>query len=154
MSVVSSPSNMLNWLIASGPSGWSGRTSPASSVLTGAGPSLPSSVLYRERLLKCLKEGGAILALSKLQGLATGWRGECLTLSLPEYHSAGAASSLSDILETTVLPPRYFLSASACRGILRRAAKRGKELPPLLRGALEAAAATLPTEDRKTTKTS
>jgi hypothetical protein len=44
--------------------------------------------------------------------------------------------SLSDILETGDLPQRYFLSAKACRGILRRADKRGKELPQALRLAL------------------
>jgi hypothetical protein len=40
-----------------------------------------------------------------------------------------AVSSLSDILETGDVPQRYFLSPKACSGILRRAEKRGKELP-------------------------
>ena len=44
--------------------------------------------------------------------------------------------SLSDILETTAVLPQYYLSAKACRGILRRAAKRGKELPTALQLAL------------------
>jgi DNA (cytosine-5)-methyltransferase 1 len=35
-------------------------------------------------------------------------------------------------------PMKYCLSKTACEGILRRAAKRGKELPPMLREALEA----------------
>jgi hypothetical protein len=30
------------------------------------------------------------------------------------------------------VPEKYYLSATACRGILRRAEKRGKVLPPLL----------------------
>jgi hypothetical protein len=34
-------------------------------------------------------------------------------------------------------PEKYFLSAKACAGILRRAEKRGKELPTMLREALE-----------------
>lgn len=38
------------------------------------------------------------------------------------------------------MPPRYYLSAKACAGILRRAEKRGKELPPLLKHALMQAA--------------
>jgi hypothetical protein len=63
--------------------------------------------------------------------------GECLTLSISEYPSDGVASSLSDILETGALPRRYFLSPTACLGILRRAAKRGKELLPRLKAALE-----------------
>jgi hypothetical protein len=48
--------------------------------------------------------------------------------------------SLLDVLEGRKLPQRYFLSATACRGILRRAEKRGKELPDQLRLALEAVA--------------
>jgi hypothetical protein len=45
--------------------------------------------------------------------------------------------SLSDILETGDVPQRYYLSGQACRGIIRRAEKRKKELPPMLRLALE-----------------
>lgn len=43
---------------------------------------------------------------------------------------------LSDILEENP-DPKYNLSPKACLGILRRAEKRGKELPEILRGALE-----------------
>jgi hypothetical protein len=46
-------------------------------------------------------------------------------------------SSLSDILETGDVPQRFYLSARACQGILRRAEKRGKSLPHSLRDALE-----------------
>jgi hypothetical protein len=63
-----------------------------------------------------------------------------LTLSTLEYPSDAVESSLSAILETGSLPPRFFLSPKACAGILRRAEKRGKDLPALLRQALEAAA--------------
>ena len=66
--------------------------------------------------------------------------GVAWTRSSLEYPKDGVASSLSDILETGDVPQRYFLSATACRGILRRAAKRGKALPQSLRDALEAAA--------------
>jgi DNA (cytosine-5)-methyltransferase 1 len=45
-------------------------------------------------------------------------------------------SSLSQILQDNV-PEKYFLSPKACEGILRRAEKRGKELPPMLKEALE-----------------
>ena len=47
-------------------------------------------------------------------------------------------------LGTGDLPRRYCLSAKACAGILRRAAKRGKALPEHLRAALEAVA--IPTQ--------
>jgi len=70
-----------------------------------------------------------------------------------EYPSDGAASSLSDILETGELPQRYYLSGTACRGILRRAEKRGKELPEALKSALLAVASQTPhppsTQDAK-----
>jgi DNA (cytosine-5)-methyltransferase 1 len=47
---------------------------------------------------------------------------------------------LSQILETGPIPPKYFLSGKACAGILRRAERRGKELPGQLRRALKAVA--------------
>jgi hypothetical protein len=62
---------------------------------------------------------------------------EFWTLSSTEWHSEGAVCSLSDTLETGTVPQRFFLSDTACRGILRRADKRGKELPPALQAALE-----------------
>jgi hypothetical protein len=51
--------------------------------------------------------------------------------------------SLSSILEANV-PPKYFLSPTACKGILRRAEKRGKELPEQLKAALTAVASQEP----------
>jgi hypothetical protein len=48
--------------------------------------------------------------------------------------------SLSQTLETGPLPQRFYLSQKACAGILRRAEKRGKELPPMLEEALKAVA--------------
>ena len=44
-------------------------------------------------------------------------------------------SSLSQILEETP-HQKYFLSAKACTGILKRAEKRGRELPEILKEAL------------------
>jgi hypothetical protein len=63
-----------------------------------------------------------------------------LTLNGLESPSAVAVCSLSHTLEIGVVPQRYFLSAKACSGILRRAEKRGKELPGQLHQALLAAA--------------
>ena len=65
-------------------------------------------------------------------------RGAFSTLNISECPNDAVASSLSDVLEPLPsIPQRYFLSSRACRGILRRAAKRGKRLPPLLCAALE-----------------
>ena len=52
------------------------------------------------------------------------------------WRSGATACSLSSILETGSVGRRYFLSAKACAGILRRAEKRGKKLPEMLRKAL------------------
>jgi len=68
--------------------------------------------------------------------------GQLLMLDTSDWPSdadAFSACSLPEILEPNA-PPGYSLSPRACRGILRRAAKRGKELPPHLRRVLEAVA--------------
>ena len=52
-----------------------------------------------------------------------------------EFHSVGAESTLSQILEDRV-PDKYYLTPKACAGILRRASLRGKALPESLRMAL------------------
>lgn len=57
----------------------------------------------------------------------------CLTLNGAECHNGAVVSSLSDVLETSDVPQKYYLSAKACRGILRRAERRGRELPTVLR---------------------
>jgi hypothetical protein len=62
---------------------------------------------------------------------------ECLTLNTTEFHSDADVCSLSDVLEVGDVPRRFYLSATASKGILRRAEKRGKDLPLPLRSALE-----------------
>ena len=61
---------------------------------------------------------------------------EFLTLNTGESPSVAVESTLSSILQANA-PETYYLSARACEGILRRAERRGKELPPLLKMALE-----------------
>ena len=63
--------------------------------------------------------------------------GVCLTLNTSEWPSVAVECSLSDVLETTGPHlAKYSLSAKACEGILRRASRRGKTLPPMLEQAL------------------
>ena len=67
--------------------------------------------------------------------------GESLTHSISGWHSEGAEYgflrvTLSEVLESGPVPERYFLSAAACAGILRRAERRGKKLPEHLEAAL------------------
>lgn len=62
--------------------------------------------------------------------------GELTTLNFGESPSVAVESHLSQILEENPRP-KYSLSAKACQGILRRAERRGKELPEKLKEALE-----------------
>ena len=77
------------------------------------------------------------------------WLGPPGTLNTSECPKGVVASSLSQILVDTA-PSRYYLSQTACLGILRRAEERGKELPWQLERALriqagiETAGETLP----------
>ena len=59
-----------------------------------------------------------------------------LTLNTGECPNVAVESTLSSILEGNA-PEKYRLSAKACEGILRRSERRGKELPEMLRIALE-----------------
>ena len=62
--------------------------------------------------------------------------GEYTTRSFGEYPREENVSHLSQILEDTP-HPKYYLSEKACAGILRRAKKRGKNIPPELENALK-----------------
>ena len=61
--------------------------------------------------------------------------GESSMHSFGAYPNAVEESSLWQILEDNV-PEKYYLSEKACRGVLRRAKNRGKDLPILLHIAL------------------
>lgn len=62
------------------------------------------------------------------------------------------STRLSDIVESGPHLEKYCLSPTACQGILRRAAKRGKTLPPALHRALTARArAAMPGDGEKMT---
>jgi hypothetical protein len=99
------PSSPFAWLQQSAPAGFFSRTCPASCRRTADGTLEPFSQAWSNAGM----------------GGPTGR----LTLSISEFPSAGAVCSLSDVLETGEVPQRYFLSAKACAGILRRAERRG-----------------------------
>lgn len=63
------------------------------------------------------------------------WLGECMTRNTGESPNAAVVSRLSQILEETP-QGKYSLSAKACHGILRRAERRGKDLPERLKAVL------------------
>ena len=61
--------------------------------------------------------------------------GKYTTLNIGESPNAVRESTLSQILQLNA-PEKFFLSPQACAGIIRRAEKRGKTLPDMLRAAL------------------
>ena len=149
--VATSPSNFLNLLTGRGPDGFSGRTSPAYF------PQLPTSLPIHVRRKSTwtvktdpltgkkswsrtnttqTKTMRSPVSWPDFQNSGTSMPTGLLTLNTSEYRNGATASSLSDILETGAVPQRYFLTGTACRGILRRAERRGKALPEALRLAL------------------
>ena len=107
-----------------GPNGWFGRTSPAFCHQAQDGILEPSSEGWHNSGMGSPTQ---FVTLNTSEWTA-----------LPEqFHSDDGVSSLSDILETGDVPQRFYLSMKACRGILRRAEKRGKKLPQALKLALE-----------------
>ena len=131
------------WLTAQGYDGRSGKTFLVSCP---AGPEkiLPASYRFcADGKSTSPKEDGAKAVLSSPLPDVSAWLGEYLTLSIPEWpnfrgqsRSAGDVSSLSDILVRGSIPQRYYLTARCAEGILRRAERRGKPLPPVLKDAL------------------
>lgn len=126
---------------------WSGKTYPAHSVQTEEKTLLPcwkkrhGSPAQTRPLFLCLqRDGRKPDALPEwVQTDRSPSPGEFTTRSFGECPSEERESRLSQILEDC--PPRkYYLSARACEGILKRAARRGKNLPEELRLALEAQA--------------
>ena len=123
-----------------GPDSWCGKMSPERSAQTKETTSAPSlkrqsgSQSRTRPTFHCLqRESGRWLTAG------TGMDGpsptEFSTRSFGEFPSAAVESRLSQILEDTP-HPKYSLSAKACAGILRRAERRGKKLPPELEAAL------------------
>lgn len=116
-----------------------GKTSPELSVQTTEKTSVPSSnrsvpSAKKEYQFLDLRTGFGNL-LGAYWETATVLPGGCSTHNTSESLRDADVSSLSEVLEMNA-PEKYSLSAKACRGILRRAEKRGKVLPDMLREAL------------------
>lgn len=162
------PENVLAWLasdqdcgtssiallVNSLPVGFSSRTSLVCCPVTKERTSPSYLEASAETGPKSPKEAGETAGLSRQRrATITEPPGGCLTLNTSEFPRGGVACSLSDVLETSGPHlTRYFLSALACRGILRRAAKRGRVLPPALLAALTARVkADTQDDDKRTT---
>ena len=123
-----------------GPDSWCGRTSQeplAQTKETTSAPSLKKQSGSRNRTRPTFhylqREGGRWLTAG--WGTAGPSPTEYSMHSFGECPSAAVESRLSQILEDTP-HPKYSLSAKACAGILRRAERRGKKLPPELEATL------------------
>lgn len=87
-------------------------------------------------VLKCLKRAGLPGEGITMKWEDDGaWCGELTTRNTGECPNAVVVSRLSQILEETP-HPKYNLTQKACQGILRRAERRGKDLPKLLKAVL------------------
>ena len=119
---------------------WSGKTSqepsaPQTEKISARSSKKPAELRTAEYLYLDLRPGYGNL-LGPSWDLNSPLLGEYWTLNTGASPNAARESSLSRILQGTVLE-KYYLSKTACLGILRRAEARGKELPPQLRQALE-----------------
>ena len=121
---------------------WCGKTSPELSAQTEEKISercctkrskLPA---ITPPLFLCLETSGQKADASLTWTENGALLGEFSMRSFGEYPNVVAESHLSQILEDNP-HPKYSLSVKACQGILRRAERRGKELPPILKNALE-----------------
>ena len=135
--------NIMEWLQSrSDHDTWFGKTSAEPIPQTEEKISEPSLKKPQKLLTKPL----LFLNLQKENGLTpdVSWDlitdgallGVHMTLNFGEYPNEERESHLSQILQAGA-HQRYFLSEKACRGILSRAERRGKELPAILKSALE-----------------
>lgn len=120
---------------------WSGKMCPVRSRQTAAKTSVRSSKKQSGSQTKMplfldLRMGGAGIHQAASWETDTPLLGVYLTHSFGESPSVAVESHLSQILVVQA-HPKYSLSAKACRGILRRAERREKVLPTILRIALE-----------------
>lgn len=121
---------------------WSGKMFPEPSAPTEEKTSQPSSKKpfasqsRKPPILKCLKKVGTPGGATTMKWEDDGaWRGECSTRNTGESPNVAVESRLSQILEATP-HGKYCLTGKACQGILRRAERQGKALPPVLKSVL------------------
>ena len=136
---------------------WCGKTSPEPLAATKDETSRTcskrssKSSSRKHPVLKCLKRDGLPGGATTMKWEDDGaWLGECMTRNTGESPNAVVESRLSQILEATP-HMKYCLSARACQGILRRAARRGKDLPETLKQVLlmQSASGVAVTEEEK-----
>ena len=118
----------------------------SSSITAGLSPPTGETIskLSSKQLSELKKKGSRCLRLRITDGQKrtyiwetdSAWLTEFSTLNTGASPNVAQESTLSQILMAEV-PEKYYLSPKACLGILRRASARGKELPEVLKKALE-----------------
>ena len=130
---------IFDMLPESSPQSSSGKTSQVS-YQSKTTPLAASSQHWLETLPPTFRQGGNGQTRVWLLAPKEQSRGGSLMPNTSAWPNDAAVCSLSAVLEKGSIPQRFFLSSKACAGILRRAEKRGKELPPALMQALTAVA--------------
>ena len=136
---------------------WCGKTSPEPSLpqkatISGRSSKKLSALRMAPVMFLDLTPGAGNLLGQSFWEINSAWLGESWMLNSGVSPSVARDTSLSQNLHDD--PPRkYYMSKTACLGILRRAEARGKELPPQLRDALILQAGLAPSDSTDTTET-
>lgn len=123
----------------------------AKTAIPSLGPTTPSAsfveaLTFVDEFYQTIAAQTSLRSFPRLGTSGISEAGHFLTLDISASHSADSAyseCSLAAMLEPSV-PLKYFLFATACNGILRRAEKRGRAIPAYLQQMLENVAATWP----------
>ena len=134
-----SRSSLRDWLSARMSAGWHGRTSPAFSRAEEDGTLPLFSPPSPDGTFPSPPADGRTPVSSHAPLGVSAFRGECLTLDIPEFNnfrgasrSEGVVSSLSDVVETGKAPQRYSLAVNYAEALTRRAERLGYALPPTM----------------------
>ena len=120
---------------------WYGRTFPAhcqameETTLRQSSKKSSKSQSRKRPIFKCLNMAGQRGGATAMWEDDGAWLIESTMRNGGECPNAAVESRLSQILEEAP-PTKYYLSRAACQGILRRAERRGKDLPEQLKQAL------------------
>lgn len=120
---------------------WCGRTCPVpcqateETTLRQSSKKSSKSQNRKRPIFKCLNMDGLHGGATAMWEDDGAWLIESTMRNGGECPNAAVESRLSQILEEAP-PTKYYLSRAACQGILRRAERRGKDLPEQLKQAL------------------
>lgn len=120
---------------------WCGRTCPVpcqateETTLRQSSKKSSKSQNRKRPIFKCLNMDGLHGGATAMWEDDGAWLIESTMRNGGECPNAAVESRLSQILEEAS-PTKYYLSRAACQGILRRAERRGKDLPEQLKQAL------------------